>query len=235
MPALPTDGFAAAEFIIRRMFRPLAESDGGGQRGVAETEFPVDGDTWFWTDDNAKILEFLSRPELWRQYAAEMGDILRFVRSMCREPFIFRRLARPRLEQMGNDAGGLTRYRHALMNIGHDLSRGIVSVGMRYHDTRSSDIYLTGNHVEFTHAGQHYRLPVEPAIDDVAAPAEGDRLTLRHTSEMYFTCGGQRLRLGQAAYTYKFDARSVAIEVEAALDLVPGLAVSDVVLTIGHQ
>jgi hypothetical protein len=217
------------------MLRPLDEAGSVGRRAVAETEYPVDGDTWFWTDDNAKVLEFLSRPELWRRFSVEMGAILHFVRGMCREPFILRRVARPRLEFTETDTSGFARYRHALMNIGHDLPSGVVSLGMRYHDTRSSDIHLTGNHVEFTHAGRRYRLPVEPVSDDVVAVHEGQRLTLRHAGELYFSCGGRQLRLGQIAYTYSFDARSMAIEAEAALELVAGLAVSDVVLTIGHQ
>jgi hypothetical protein len=216
------------------MLRPIDETGGAGRRAVAETEYPVDGDTWFWTDDNAKVLELLSRPELWRQFPTEFGEILGFIRGMCREPFIFRRFARPRLEPIGN-TGAAFRYRHSLMNIGHDLPRGVVAVGMRFHDERNTEIHLTGNHVEFTHAGRRYRLPVEPTIDDVVAEQAGSRLTLRHAGELYFTRHGHEYRLGQVAYTYTFDAHSMAIEVEAALDLAAGLAVSDVVLTIGHR
>ena len=32
---------------------------------MAETEEAVDGDRWFWADDNAKVLEFLALPALW--------------------------------------------------------------------------------------------------------------------------------------------------------------------------
>lgn len=234
MRPLPTDGFAAAEFIIRHLLRPIGAGSIGGRRAVAETEYPIEGDVWFWTDDNAKILEFLSRPELWQRFPAEFSEILNFIRGMCREPFIFRRVARPRLEA-AEDANGFARYRHALMNIGHDLPRGVVSVGMRFHDDRNTNIHMTGNYVEFKHAGRRYRVPVERAIDDVVTDHQEDQLTLRHAGELYFPCGGQQLHLGQVAYTYTFNARTAAFDVEATLDLAPGLAVSDVVLTIGHQ
>jgi len=231
---LPTDGFAAAEFIVRYLYKPVAANGSTGYRAVAETELPFLGDLWFWTDDNAKVLEFLSRPELWQRHPAELGEILRFLRSMCRDPFIFRRVARPRLEAAG-DCGDGSLYRHSLMNIGHDLKRGLVTVGMRFHDERSSDVHLTGNHVAFTYARRRIRISVEPSIDEAVALQDGQSLTLRHAGELHFNNRGRRQRLGRMTYTYTFDARSVAMGVEAALELAPGLTVTDVVLTIGHR
>ena len=77
----------------------MAISQQGGFFAVPETEHPIDGDTWFWSDDNAKVLEFLARPELWRRYPAESAEILRFVQAMCRGPFMFRRVSPPRLDE----------------------------------------------------------------------------------------------------------------------------------------
>src|SRR5436305_5841342 len=77
---LPADGFAAAEFIIRHLYRPVELTDGGRCFAATETEHPIDGDIWFWTDDNGKIVEFLSRPELWQRFRDEIGDVLRFLR-----------------------------------------------------------------------------------------------------------------------------------------------------------
>lgn len=231
---MPSDGFAAAEFIVRRLYRPVGFASGEPLFAAAETEHRLDGDVWFWTDDNAKILEFLSRPELWRRHPGEFAEILRFVRAMCRGPFIFRRVAAPRLDP-AEPSGGFARWRHALMTIGADLGRGIVAVGARFHDERGAELWLTGNHVEFRYRGRQHRLAVEPAIDETAASLEDGRLTLRHASDLHFTAGGRRRRLGRIAYSYSFDAGSTAIAAEAALDIAPGIDVEEVVLTFGHR
>jgi len=47
------------------MYRPVELGNGTSHFAIAETALPIAGDGWFWTDDNAKVLEFLSRPELW--------------------------------------------------------------------------------------------------------------------------------------------------------------------------
>jgi len=52
---------------------------------------------------------------------------------------------------------------------------------------------------------------------------------------LYFALRWRQLRLGQLTYTYTIDARSMAIQVEASLDLAPGREVSDVMLTVAHN
>jgi hypothetical protein len=235
MSSLPIGAVPAAEFLVRHMYRPIDEAAGSGFYAVAETENPRD-DIWFWSDDNAKILEFMSRPELWRRFPREISEILRFVTSMCHGPFIFRRVSRPRLEAIGEEAG-IAGYRHSLMQLKHDSKHGIVVAGVRFHDERNVDnVTFGGNYVEFTHRGQRLQCRLGDTIKEVAAEQRGHRLQFRHSGEVYFTSwwGRRRLRLGRVAYTYTFDACSMVFEVEAALDLDPGVRVSDVVLGIGH-
>ena len=75
MPQMPTEALAAAEFIVRHLYRPLEVADAAQFFAVTETEHLVGGDNWFWLDDNAKVLEFMSRPEVWRRYPdADPGD-----------------------------------------------------------------------------------------------------------------------------------------------------------------
>src|SRR5260221_14696685 len=158
MSLLPTDSFAAAAFLIDRMYRPVAISKEGRFFAVPETEHPIDGDTWFWSDDNAKVLEFLARPELWRRYPAESAEILRFVRAMCRGPFMFRRVSPPRLDE-AERSEGMVRYRHSFLNLRSDLSRGLVVAGMRYHDGRNFDnVLFCNNRVEFTHRHRRFSI-----------------------------------------------------------------------------
>ena len=227
---LPADGVAAAEFIIRHLYRPLELGAGERYFAAAETEHPIDGDTWFWTDDNAKILEFLSRPELWRRFPDEVGEILRFLRAMCREPFIFRRVSPPRLDAIGTK-NGFERYRHALTTIATDFGHGIVAAGARFHDERGADLWLTGNHVEFTWHGRRHQIPVEPSIDDTAAVLQSGRLILRHAGDLQIA----NRRIGRVAYTYTFDAAMLAFDVEAVFEIALDIEVGDVVMTIVHR
>jgi hypothetical protein len=231
---IPTDALPAAEFLIRHLYRSIDVADGKSFSAVAENENPG-GDNWFWNDDNAKSLEFLSRPEVWRHFPEETSEVLRFLQSMCHGPYIFRRVSSPRLEASGNE-GTVSKYLHSLMQLKCDLSHGAIAAGVRFHDERTHDnLWLTGNYVEFTYRRRCFRLSVESAISNVNAAQEGHTLRLRHSSDLYFTPRWKRLRLGQLTYTYTIDARSMVIEAEAALDLNPGIEVTDVVLTIGHN
>ena len=71
MPPLPTEALSPAEFIVRHLFRPLEVSEVARFSAVTETEHLVGGDNWFWLDDNAKVLEFMSRPEVWRRTSSK--------------------------------------------------------------------------------------------------------------------------------------------------------------------
>ena len=231
---IPTDAIPAAEFLMRHLYRSIEVADGRRFSAIAENENPG-GDNWFWSDDNAKSLEFLSRPEVWRRFPCETSEVLRFVRSMCHGPYIFRRVSGPRLEASGRE-GTVTSYLHSLMRLKHDLSNGSVGAGVRFHDERTHDnLWLTGNRVEFTHRQRQFSSNVESTISNVDAAEEGHKLRLRHSSDLYFTPRWRRLRLGQLTYTYTFDARSMLIDVEAALDLESGREVTDIVLTVGHH
>ncbi len=234
MKPLPIDPVAAAEFIIRRLYRPLSFGE-ADYLAVAETEHPFAGDSWFWTDDNAKVVEFLARPEIRPHYPKEIGEIVRFLRMMCRGPFIFRRVSAPRLlltGQNGNEAS----YYHSLMHLRCDLSRGAVMAGIRFHDKRTADnLLLHTNCVEFTSKGRKYTLPVETAIDDVATVLDGYRLKLRHSGDLYFRPRRKDQRVGRISYVYSIDSRSMVINVEAALEVDSSADIADVVLTVGHD
>jgi len=217
------------------MYRPVELGNGANHFAIAETALPIAGDGWFWTDDNAKVLEFLSRPELWQRFPGQTTEILRFVQAMCRGPLIFRRVSPPRLEPTAKQ-GTLSGYCHSLMDVKYDLSRGEIFAGLRFHDERNRDnLLLTGNYVEFTYRRQRFKLWVEPAISDVDAKHEGHTLRLRHSGDLHFKSRRNQLQLGRITYIYAIDARSMLIDVEATLEIEPGLPVTDVVLTIGHD
>jgi hypothetical protein len=232
---IPTDTFAAAEFLVRHMYRPIDLGNGESFFAIAETALPIEGDSWFWTDDNAKVLEFLSRPELWGRFPLQTAEVFRFVRAMCCGPLIFRRVSPPRLEATEKQ-GAISGYRHSLMNIKYDLTRGAAIAGLRFHDERNRDhLLLTGNHVEFTHGRRRFSVHVEPAIRDIDAKHDGHTLRLRHSSDLHFTARRKERRLGRITYAYTIDARSMFIDVEVALEIESSVKAADVVLTIGHD
>jgi hypothetical protein len=239
MPAIPTEALPAAEFIVRHLYRPIAVADGAHFFAATETEHLIDGDDWFWLDDNAKILEFLSLPEVWRRFPQQTLEVFRFVRWMCQGPFMFRRISSPRLERGAGHGEGLvsgTQHIHSLMHVRRDLPRGMVAVGVRFHDGRTADnLLLTGNIVRFTHRGRGYALDVEDAITEVNASEEGQVLTLRHAGELIFNPRSVPQRLGGISYVYTIDARSMLIGVEATLEVDPNADIADVELTIGHD
>jgi hypothetical protein len=235
MPSIPTDALPTAAFLIRHLYRPVDLGEPARLFALAETERPSAGDVWFWTDDNAKALELLSRPEVWRRYPGETEEILRFVRAMCKGLFIFRRVSVPRLEATGR-TGGIEAFCHSLMHVRCDLPHGLVTAGLRFHDGRTADnVFLTGNSVFFSHRGRRFQLDVEDAITEFGAAEENGVLTLRHSSELYFKPRWKPRRLGRILYTYTVDAHSLPIGVEAVLEVDPSADVADVVLTIGHD
>src|ERR1700693_2508759 len=143
MPTLPTDALAAAQFLFRHLYRPIELRSGETLFAVAETEHAAEGDDWLWTDDNAKVLEFVSRPEIWGRFPRESAEMLRFVQAMCRGPFIFRRVSPHRLERVDGE-GAVGRFVHSLMHVRSELPRGAVMAGMRVHYGRTAGHFVLG-------------------------------------------------------------------------------------------
>jgi hypothetical protein len=59
MSALPTDTLPAAEFLVRLMYRSVELGTNQNHISIAETAIPIGGVCWFWSYDNAKVLEVL--------------------------------------------------------------------------------------------------------------------------------------------------------------------------------
>jgi len=233
----PSSATPYAEFIFRHLLKTLP-SFPGAVRAVSETEVPIEGDNWFWADDNAKVLELLGQPSIWAERPSEVADILTFVRAMCDGPFIFRRIASPRLITIRSD-GGNADFCHSLMNIGCDLARGIVSLGMRFHDGRTArNVEMTGNYVRFCHRGKVHTVDVEDHIRDHAIEMTDSGLKLIWRAEIEFARGSfrrHRQRLGMLTYTSTIQANSMFVDVEAALDIDAEVEVSDVFLTFAYD
>jgi hypothetical protein len=134
---MPTDALPAAEFLMRHLYRSIDVADGKRFVAIAANESPG-GDKWYWNDYNAKIIGASVATGGWRHFPYETAEILRFVRSTCRGPYIFRRLSAPRLEPSGKE-GTVSGYLRSLMRLKFDLPRGAVVAGVRFHDERTQD------------------------------------------------------------------------------------------------
>ena len=47
-----------------------------------ETEYEFAGDTWYWIDDNAKVLEAYIIPGVYENYIEDVDHIVNFVMEM---------------------------------------------------------------------------------------------------------------------------------------------------------
>jgi hypothetical protein len=233
MLAAPSDPTPYAEFILHHMLKKLPTFP-GATRAVSETELPLDGDVWFWADDNAKVLELLGLPAVWRQRPQEIRDILEFIRAMCDGPFIFRRIAVPLLVTT-RDEHGVGEFLHSLMNVGCDLPRGVVTLGMRFHDGRTArNVRMTGNYIRFRHHNKVYTVDVEDNIRHWTIDESSGALRLVWKAEITFGDWSKR-RLGELIYTTTVRASSMFVDVEAALEIDAAIEVSDVILTFGYD
>jgi hypothetical protein len=248
-----------ARFIISRLVKTLP-GPGPCRRAVAKTEAPLEGDDWFWTDDNAKVLELLSRPEAWRNSREVVSDLIDFVIGQCEGPLVFRRRGRPRFEIVPNEAmdggepiearekgeaveqgegrrEGEARFRHTFMNLWCDLTEGVVSAGLRGHDDQTPrHAVFGGNYLRLRRHERTYTLDAEANIFRTSVEQTDDGVRLSWISRMEIEPdedGGGPVCLGELTYVCTVSARSMFLDFECILDIDPGAEVSDVVLTFG--
>lgn len=201
---------------------------------ISETE-NLGADGWFWTDDNAKVLEFLCRPEVWKKFPHETTEIVKFVRSMCFGPFIFRRISAPQLNLTGKE-GNVISYRHSLMQLKHNTLSGDIAAGIRFHDERNTDnLTFSGNYVEFTYRARRFKIMIENFVSAIKSDINNNNLKLQQVADLHFTYFWTSIYLGRIIYTYEVDTRSMLIAIAASLHLDPVIQVSDVVIAIGHS
>jgi hypothetical protein len=233
----PFDSGPYVAFLIERLYRRCgATQDAAGLRAFVETEWPTDGDAWAWTDDNAKIFEMLSQPDLWRAFPEQTEAALQFLEVMCEGPFIFRRIGQPRLERVRDDGAGRGLWIHSLMHVEADLPAGMLMLGIRFHDGRTArNLHLVGNYVSFRFGGELITIDVEESVTSVALEETADELIAKYACELRFFQGHLERRLGSLTYVYSVSAHSMVFGATATLDLDPEIEVEDVILTMGHD
>ena len=224
-----------AKFTINNLLKPYPDSN-FARRAIVETEKPIEGDTWFWADDNAKVLELLSNPQIWRAYPVEVNEIINFLLAMFEGPLIFRRAGARRLVP-ASAAANCTAFTHSLMNISADPGKGVVTLGMRFHDDRTSrNAILTGNYLRFTFQGRCHTIDVEEGIFNSGTEFANGSVCFWWSSKIEVADVGHKqrtTRVGTVKYSCIIKDSSMFVDLKAELDIAPGFEISDVVLTFG--
>ncbi|MBO6756317.1 MAG: hypothetical protein JJ902_08325 [Roseibium sp.] len=200
---------------------------------VSETEHPVLGDIWFWSDDNAKVLDLLGTETVWRNNREVVPQILSFLTDMSEDALILRRIAAPRLEKLAR-SDGVAAYTHGLLDIGARPERAEVSLGMRFHDGRTARNAVLGRHyVSFSFGGIRHSVPVGKAIVSSRIEETPDHVVFVSVAEIVVDRVpgiGPKKRIGTVTYSTTVRINTVIAEIEAEFQIDPGVSVSDVVL-----
>lgn len=226
-----------ANFIVRHLLKETPRFPKAFM-AVSETEKPVLGDIWFWSDDNAKVLDLLGTPNIWRNNREIIPPILDFLSEMSEDALILRRISAPRLEDVTQPGGPVT-YTHGLLDVVSRPDKGEVSLGMRFHDGRTArNVVLAGNYVSFSYRGIRYKVGVDKNIVSSRVEKSPDKVVFVWVADVIIDrlpAIGPKKRIGSITYTTTVHINTVIATVEAAFEIDAGETVSDVVLTFGFD
>jgi hypothetical protein len=193
---------------------------------LAETEKPIDGDNWFWTDDNAKALEALSLPKIFPDYATQVGQMVKFVMANSPPPFVFRRRADDRAVLKSESTDNL-HLATGLMDFRGNLREGVVRQGYRFHDGRQMDaIVYGGDELRYSLNGKTYVTDVKKTASSEIR-REVNAVILAHRSEL--RADGKLA--GTVQYAYRVELNKPYVTLEVGVTAAPGIKLENVEAT----
>lgn len=195
---LQADARRYAPLIVKVLYHKVA---GTSLSALSETEKPINGDNWFWTDDNAKALEALTLPSIFPDFVPQVGQLVRFIRANSPPPFVFRRRADDRL-MLESDKHDDIHLATGLMNFHANLRQGELRQSYRFHDDRTEDAAkYTGDFIRFSVKGKVYSTDLKQNIASTDVHREEQSITLLHTSELH----AEAALVGTVIYAYKIE------------------------------
>jgi hypothetical protein len=216
------------DFIRDHLWQQVGSGPLQGVRALAETEKPLNGDVWFWTDDNAKALEAFLVPEAYARYQDIADSLLSFVRRMSEGPVILRRIAKPMLNVQSENPENF-RVSTGLMTFHGDLRRDEVAVSYRFHDGRDVDaVKLTGNWIRFDLGGRTYQFDVKDSIVSARLARQDGLVILQHVSEFVDSGLGP---VARATYSYTIDPALTRLLLDISVEALNGATLSNVQVT----
>ena len=213
-----------APLIVKALYRDNVA--GTPLSALAETEKPIDGDMWFWTDDNAKALEALTLPPIFPDYATQVGQMVKFIIANSPPPFVFRRRAEDRTLLKSDNVEDF-RLATGLMNFHGNLRQADVRQGYRFHDFRNLDaVKFSADYVRFTLKGTTYTTDAKQT-----ASAEIRRLpngvTFVHTTPLKAAAA----TVGSVSYAYTVERSKSYVSLVVTVSSAPGVTLQDVEAT----
>ena len=216
------------DFIRNHLWQQVGSGPLQGVRALAETEKPLNGDVWFWTDDNAKALEAFLVPEAYARYQDIADSLLSFVRRMSEGPVILRRIAKPMLNVQSENPENF-RVSTGLMTFHGDLRRDEVAISYRFHDGRDVDaVKLTGNWIRFDLGGRTYQFDVKDSIVSARLARQDGLVILQHVSE--FVVSGLT-PIARATYSYTIDPALTRLLLDISVEALNGATLSNLQVT----
>jgi len=214
-----------APFIVKALYRDKVA--GTSLSALTETEKAMNGDSWFWTDDNAKALEALTLPSIFPNFLPQVGQLVKFIRANSPPPFVFRRRADDRL-MLESDKPDNYHLATGLMNFYANLRQGEFRQGYRFHDVRIQDAAkYTGDYVRFSLKGKAYSTDVKQTIVATDVRRQEHSITLEHTSELR----ADTAVVGNVAYAYKIELYKPYVALSVTIKSSKGITLNDVEAT----
>jgi hypothetical protein len=216
------------DFIRDHLWQQVGSGPQVGLRALAETERPLGGNVWFWTDDNAKGLEAYLVPEAYVRYQDIADSLLSFLRRMSEGLIILRRLAKQALNIEADNPENF-RFSTGLMNYHGNLRRDEVAVSYRFHDGRDVDaVKLSGNWIRFDLNGRPYQFDVKDSIISARLAQRDGLVILEHISE--FIVSG-RVPVARATYSYTIDPQLTRLLLDISVEALDGATLDNVKIT----
>jgi hypothetical protein len=213
-----------APLIVKALFHDNVA--GSKLSALSETEKPIQGDSWYWTDDNAKSLEALTLAPIFPDLAGPAAALVRFIIANSPPPFVFRRRADERLE-VKSDKPEDFRVATGLMNFHGNLKQAEMRHGYRFHDDRTLDAVSYGaDYVRFSQKGRVYTTDVRHDIV-TAIQKEDHATTLSLTTDLK----ADSAVVGQATYAYRIEANKPYVALTVTVRAAKNVALTDVEVT----
>ncbi len=165
------------DFVAKHLFKRDVAA-------LSETEKPIQGDSWYWADDNAKALEAFIVPAAYAKYREVADGLTNFIKTMWNDSAIYRRLAAPTLVIDRADASSF-KVHNGLLEVTGNLRADEINVSYRFHDGRSTNaLRFGGNWLRFNANGREYQFFVRDHISEAVIKQSENSVALSYTAAL---------------------------------------------------
>jgi len=214
-----------APFIIKALYHERVA--GTSLSALSETEKPINGDIWYWTDDNAKSLEALALAPVFPAFTQQVGRLVKFIIANSPPPFVFRRRTDERLEVPSANPEDF-RVVTGLMNFHGNLRKGEVIQAFLAHDDRREDaVEFSADFLSYSVGTHRYSVDVAKSIDNVEIRPGKRDVFLVHKTPLR---SGKDV-VGNVEYSYRIAIDKPYVTMTLAVHAAEGITLTNVEAT----